>query len=454
MENSHLPGIIYILYLITFVLGPGVINRTFGHHKHQKLGVMLCVAAFVPFAAAGIWLSHPEYYFADFRSGYYPAGKAVLISPGALLPLTKLGVIGFASMPIVAYAFAPLSLLHLRLAIIIFSLAGLVSIFLSWHLLAQFLKLGMTQRFVLALLFVANGPLQYSFSEGNLSHIILLGLIGVLVLLRKEKSFSAGVLLGGLAIIKPPLLLFGVFFIARRNVRGLGGFVGTFALIASASLLIAGWEVNMDWLQFCIIRYSNEWLGAFNDQSIPSFILRLRSGSMYLNDWYGHVPLVGDKLISSGATALLYLVAAGCCIFSLLRNKTYQVERSSLTLDVQYMLVMSLVIVTSPLVWTHYYCWLLLPSAYLIKYGRTLTKNSLTYCFGWIAIALVTPPVHLFIFENGVLNAIYSKVGISHYLFGGMIWLFVLAKCVLQTRAPHQEDVFVARPSGGLFTAT
>ena len=450
MHSPVSANAIFLLYVAATVIGIPIIYRLLGRSTSSKPITILIVAALVSFAGLGFWLSHPPYYFSDFRTGYYLAGKAVLMGPSSLLPLTRTGVLGFASMPIVAYLFAPLSLLPLRVAVTIFFLASVVATVAAWFLLVRLTKLNITQRYILALLFVANGPLEYSLAEGNLSHFILLALVIALILLRGNRSVTAGAVLGVVAIIKPPLLLFGAFFAIRRDMRAGASFFAAFAAIGILSILIAGWSANLEWFRLCIVRYSNEWLGAFNDQSIASLLLRLHSGTAFLFDWRSYPPTPTDKLIASVVTLCLYLVTAGCWLMGVRRGSAPGRANSTRALDFQYMAIPALVIVSSPLVWTHYYCWLLLPTAYFIRYVDVPSGRGATWWLGWVAIFLVTPPVRLFDFNNPFLNSLYARFLVSHYLVGGFIWFGILLLWLARAERPilREEVAVLDRPHG------
>ena len=70
-------------------------------------------------------VADPQYPFWDYRTAYYPAGKAVLDDPASLGGADGEGVNGFVNLPIVAYLFAPFSMLSLRYAIGLFTVCGL-----------------------------------------------------------------------------------------------------------------------------------------------------------------------------------------------------------------------------------------------------------------------------------------------------------------------------------------
>jgi alpha-1,2-mannosyltransferase len=115
----------------------------------------------------------------------------------------------------------------------------------TWFLLVRLARLELRERWLLALLFLANGPLMHGLKFGNTSHFILFALTAGLVLLRAGRSAAAGALLGAATMIKPPLLLFGVFFALRRDVRGTLGFGAMCAATAVLSVLLFGWADNL-----------------------------------------------------------------------------------------------------------------------------------------------------------------------------------------------------------------
>jgi hypothetical protein len=98
-------------------------------------------------------------------------------------------------------------------------------------------------------------------------------------------------------------------------------------------------------------------------------------------------------------------------------------------MDLEYMLVICLAIVSSPLSWTHYYCWLLLPTAFLLG-GKLPTQMApWTRWTGIIAVVLVMPVVVLPEFANPIVEQLYGRLFVSHYFLGGLLWFAVLARC-------------------------
>lgn len=382
-------------------------------------------------------ISDPPQIFQDFRIAYYPAGKAMLTDPAQLRNLTGMGVSGFVNMPVVAYLFVPLALLPMHTAMGLFTALALAAIVAAWWLLARLAKLDRTGRWLLALLFAANGPLQYSVKEGNSSHFILLMLAGGLTLLRSARPAAAGALLGAAAIIKPPLLVFGIFFVLRRDMRGLAGFAASCVAAVALSLAIFGWADNVQWFEECVLQFSGRWLAAFNVQSIPGFLFRLHAAPALLRDWNAYVPPANLMLFAQLLIGLLFIIG----VIAVWRAPvTSTGTGAGESRDLQYSLVLCFAVLFSPLSWSHYYCWLLLPAALFL--GAPPETRPMRTC-GWLAILLVTPLVRPLVFDRSWAAEFYQDVAVSHFLFGGLLWFGLLVWRL--TRA----DVQAAMPTSG-----
>lgn len=370
----------------------------------------------------------PQYPFWDYRTAYYPAGKAVLDDPASLAVLIGKGVNGFVNLPIVAYLFAPFSMLSLRYAIGLFTLFGLAMTGVAWFLLAGLAELKGTERWLLLLLFVANGPLLYSIKEGNTSHVVLVALAGGLYLLRARRPVAAGALLGAAAVLKLPLLLFGVYFLLRRNLRSTLGFAGVCAMAGMLSVILFGWDFHVRWFELCVLQFGSQWLAAFNVQSIQSFILRLHVSPALLTDWTAtYSPGTSQRLAGYVLIGLLYLAALWSCIRGAARLRDNTSGADDTRRDLEFLLVLCLAVVSSPLSWSHYYAWLLLPAAFHLRSTSIFAAGSIARVLGWVAVVLATVLVRPLQFSDPVLMNAYSTVGASNLLFSGLLWIGLIA---------------------------
>lgn len=385
----------------------------------------------------------------DFLQAYYPAGQAMLHNDVERLRIligdsenTAAAIPGmaanpnlFVNIPIFAYALVPFAMLPPQSALMLFTATGIALVFLAWCLLVKVFRLETRERWLLALLFMANGPLLYGIIIGNLSYFILAALAGAFLLLRSGRFAAAGAILGVAAVIKPPLALFGLFFILRRDVRGLSAFAALGIGVVLLSLVRFGWAYNLHWFEACIVQFSHEWMAAYNVQSFAGFMLRLGKDAQ-LMQWSAVVPSPTQKLIANMLTAMIFLVGLIACIrwpkigreegLAAVALRCAPVAETVQRQELAYLLIICMCLVLSPLTWSHYYVWLLMPMAYfLAKQDRLPLPARIA---GWLAIALVTPvqldPTAV---SNTLLGQIYKSLLVSHYFFGGLLWFGLMA---------------------------
>ena len=386
------------------------------------IGVLLPGA--VVFELVSLKASSPPDLLWDFLNAYYPAGQAVLNNDPAMLhDLVGKGVTGYVNIPVVAYWFAPFSLLPSLIAAVLFTVIGVGSTIAAWWLLVRLAGLQLRERWLFGILFFANGPLLNGIKFGNLSYFILFALAGGLSLLRAGRSGAAGALLGLATVIKPPLALFGFFFLFRRDLMGTVGFVLVGVVTVILSLVLFGWAENLFWFETCIVQYSHSWLSAFSVQSISAFIIRLRPGiGIDYIDSLPQIPTSGENLAATIGTVLLFVIAVAACIRKTTSEFPRDEAQEQSRLDLQYLLVLCLVLVSSPLSWDRYYSWLLMPTAFFLGSRPPFPSSRIMRALGWAAIALVTPlvmrPASLETFGQ---LAVFRFI-VSRLLLGGLLW--------------------------------
>jgi hypothetical protein len=91
------------------------------------------------------------------------------------------------------------------------------------------------------------GPLYLTLHTGSIGAFALLAIVGAILLLEKDKSLLAGMVLS-LTILKPPqgltiLLLAGIWFLARRDWKAIFG-----VAIGGLALLIVGMIQDLMWV--------------------------------------------------------------------------------------------------------------------------------------------------------------------------------------------------------------
>ena len=160
---------------------------------------------------------------------------------------------------------------------------------------------------------------------------------------------------------KLPLLLFGAYFVVRRDWRATLGFAGVCVATGVLSLLVFGWDVHRHWFETCVLPFSRQWIAAFNVQSVQSFVFRLQAPLALLRDWQPFTPDAGQRMAGYAAVGVLYAIALAAGIRAAARGGSG--VSAELRQTREFLLVLCLAIVSSPLSWSHYYAWLLLPAA-------------------------------------------------------------------------------------------
>lgn len=387
-----------------------------------------------------IWqLCDPYQYqlFIDFNKAYYPAGRLALENPSSLYEWAKIPPDspayrgrGMVNIPIIALLFAPLSRLNLPTAQLVLTGVGVLILLLTCYLFIQVTQVTGSKRLALIGLFLINGPLYYSLKIGNSTHFLLLPLLAALLCLHKKQQIWSGVLIAICALIKIPLLLLGVYLLLRQRWSALVGFVATLVAIAGASILLFGWDLHVDWFYSCIQPSIGKLLAAYNVQSIDGFLARLLiPGNNVMNFQFLEVGWE-FKLIRYVLLSLLI----GGTLLVLWRSKP---PTSPEEQNLEFSIFLCLAVLTSPISWTHYFLFLLLPLGLYLGGKLAVPKGQAwLYCIA-VATFLLSPPIMRDIArlqpENALLNFLVTRVLISHYFFGGLLLLGILLAARWQT---------------------
>jgi alpha-1,2-mannosyltransferase len=391
--------------------------------RHIRYAIAIGLSALI--AAFNLIASDPAELFGDFTDAYYPAGVAALNDPQSIGTLFY-GVLGFVNIPILAYLFAPFALLDMTPASWIFAVMGVVMAGVAWLIIAREAELDEQSTHLFMLVFVAFGPLAYSIKEGNTTHMVLLALAVALAMLRRGQNVNAGLLLGFAAMIKLPLMLFGVYFLLRRNWQAVFAFGAVCAGISLASLAVFGWELHRLWFDECIRNFSANAIGAFNVQSISAFLIRLSEPKDVLVDWSAYPPGGLQQGIATAAVIGIYLAAIAVCARNGAGAAGDERGGSNRKMMLDFQIVLALSVLTSPLSWSHYYTWLLLPIGFLLSPAGPMVGDTAARRWGWAAILLMMPIVFLLQFPWEWLTVLYAKLLVSHLLAGGLIMLGLL----------------------------
>lgn len=377
--------------------------------------ILLASVMAVPQALFCFLVSDTVWAFEDFRKAYWKAGHAVLSGPQNLIEAfdLKMGTEAFVNIPIVAYLFAPLGLLDARSAGFLFSALGIPVMGITVWLLAKTFRLSARSTAILILAFSTFGPLYYSFRQGNTSHLAIPALLAGILLVRARKDFLAGVIYGAAAVFKLPLLLVGVYYFLRGRFGVAMGGAAVLAVTGVLSLLVFGWDMHVLWYEVCVAPFGKNPIPAFNAQSIAATFAKFELSPDMLNVWRVHEvsPLAGA--LSRGINAALVLGAA----LVIWRGRRLT---SKETLDGELIIMVVLACLLSPLSWSHYYAWLVIPFAFLLaKAEEGLLGRRALVVLG--ASWLLSAPL-IFWYESRQFG-IYAIIGNLHLMVGSLMML-------------------------------
>lgn len=391
-------------------------------------GASLLMAAFV------FQVSEPLARFDDFTTVYWIAGSAALQGTDAVAALFGDGVTGFVNIPILAYLFAPFALFPPLPAALLFTGLGILATLFSWRALTHAAELDRHGAALLLFLFAAFGPLLYSLREGNTSHFVLALVAWAFLLVRERKDLAAGALLGAAALIKLPLLLFGVYFALRGRWLVAAGGASVVAAVGLASLAVFGWDSHVQWYETSIAPFARNPIPALNVQSIAGALARLELGPSSVLDWTPHELSPEFRLVASLLTLVVVALAAASAVAP--RPKTAQPVSRGVAHETEYLIVLMLACIVSTLSWSHYYTWALMPIAFFV--GRTphFPAALPARVMGWIAIALAAAPMAHLSFGNAMLEELNARLGTSRLLAGGLILLGLLVWSRWRMRVP------------------
>jgi len=362
------------------------------------------------------WIVSGSNFCGDFNKSYYPAGKLIWSDPAKLYEWGK--GLGFVNIPIVAILFTPISFLPKLAAQIFITILGLAAIFLSAYLLIKLTQVKGWKNLAIAGLFLINGPLYYSLKQGNSTHFTLLILICSLFFLHQKREIGVGVLLAIAGMIKIPLLLFGVYYFLRGRWQIFWGFTATILTTVGGSILLFGLDLHRTWVEKCILAFIGKQIAAFNVQSVDGFVARLVT----------NVDLFSWQLLELGwefkvTRSLLISLLLGATILVFWRSKPPITPQ---TQNLEFCIVICLAITISPISWTHYYLYLLLPLSLYIGNQLAIPQGKVWSRLMLLVTVLVSLPVIMIKPNNPIFSFLLSKLLISHYFFGGVLLLGVL----------------------------
>ena len=407
----------YLVYILTVAAAIALVVRRRRAGGSSRLSVAEIAVASAAAAALLVLTSGPP--LVDFVKAYHHAGRAALTAPASLYDCTRAQC--FVNVPIVAVLFVPFAPFDPVVAGVAFSLAGLLALAVAMRRLAS----GPSSDLVIWLV-VLNGPLYYSIRIGNITHFLLILFIVAFDGIARGQQRIPGMLLAGAALLKPPLAIFLLYLLIRRRTAAAAA-MGAWALAALLlSVALFGAGLHHYWFQEFVLLHGSEALGAYNVQSAGGFLTHLLTRG-HLNDWYPLDIGRGFTLLRSGIAGIIVAAVFGVCWRAGYPRKV-QAWYAELSL------VLTTAILIAPIAWTHYYVLLIIPVAALVSGRLSLPA--------WgrpplaISAALMSLPVVFFGFQGRIANAVYERLLVSHFFFGGLLLLGLLLAVRLRADGP------------------
>lgn len=369
----------------------------------------------------------------DFDAGYYAGSRAVL-QMGASALKAHYDDMSFVNLPIVAWVLMPFGRLERGTAEVSFGILNLLCSAGALYWLARRERPGIA--YALCLLFLFNGPLWNNLKLGNSSQIVLLCLVGAVMPWGRRHGYLLGLLIGAAAVVKPMLVLLGLYYVFKRRWPVVLGGATVILAAGLASVAVAGWGTTLYWYQHIVSDYAGKPMPAYNVQSIEAFILRLSVGTDTVMAWHPHpLPLWGRIARDVVFAVLLGLVAwalwpvrrAGAAGGEAAEGG--MAENTARTRDdLEFCIVLTFCIMVSTVSWAHYYMLLLIPYALYLAGRLPLPQDGLTRGLVWASLLCCSLPVNRYAFPSETLQSLYYKSFASIWLFGGLLLMAALLR--------------------------
>jgi hypothetical protein len=222
-------------------------------------------------------------------------------------------------------------------------------------------------------------PVLDNMWHGNISALIFACFCLSYWLLRRNRPLFAGLVLGLIVPLKFYPGLFVFYFAWRRNWSFVAGTVISSVVIFVLSLLTTGWAGNLAYFQMIWAELRSGGIPAFNNQSIAGFLLHaFTQGDV--NGWQNMSVPVSLTIVR----LVLVLALVGAVVWAL-RRRPEGTADPTLAQDLDLALVISVMLLASPITWYHYYIWLLFPLIVMLDVFLSTAAGN-TRRMVWLAI--------------------------------------------------------------------
>jgi len=376
------------------------------------------------------WQVGIDQMWADFYNGYYFGGRNIVQDTSQLYMDGMCN--GYVNFPLLAYLFAPFSYIYKQEGGRIFFILNIISIIPLSYWLVKLADLKGWKRWLMLALLAVNGPLNYSLWLGNTTHLMMLGMIAALWWFKQGKEWLAGMFLGINGLIKIPLIIpAGYYFVRRKWKVVLGGLVVVGTVVVT-SLLILPYSLNRAWLHNCILSYSGNPVVAYNNQSVIGVLARDLIPKSDVFYWLPMDPTPAFTFASKGLLFLIYLPV----VIMLLYN--WKRPRSVAQHILEFFIVLTCSLLTSPISWTHYFMLLLVPFAVYFGEDIFTVRKAFPTILMMVSMVLLAAPLELslFLFEQTKQRMFLS----IHFWGGALFYIFLLVLWIYRRKDEYTEQ--------------
>jgi hypothetical protein len=347
----------------------------------------------------------------DFVKAYYPVARSI-VEHGTF----QYEYGGLKNIPIVGSLLAPFGLVNIQAAIWIFLIFELLCYFGAFIVASETFARSDKERWIMLFLFIISRPFYIVIFFGQLTPLAFLLLLLMIRSYLRGRKIATGILLTSVFLIKiPPGLLF-LYFLKKKEYTIVTW--GVIAYIAAwlLSIVVFGLQLHIDWFNYVIKLNIGTALLGYNNQTIFAFLLRHFKDYDAFN-WY---PIPFETL------GYCIVVAGIVCTVAWLLKLMYSPTHESDKIQIEISMMICLFLMVFPLVWDHYYLFLIFPYFILIRNYRTQFSRRKWLIF-WLSFIMVNPPVAVF-YTPDTPNKFLNVVLMSSLLLGCAILLILLGK--------------------------
>ena len=243
------------------------------------------------------------------------------------------------------------------------------------------------------------GPHYLTLHTGAISALALAIVLGAILLLEKDQSLAAGIMLS-LSMLKPPqgltiLLLAGIWFLANRNWKAIGG-----VAIGGMALIVVGIIQDPLWI--------SKFAGA-------SEAVMDRTLGIHSNVWaYAYLACGGSSPCSTllGAAGSLILLAAGG--FSLWQN------HAKITAWEAFNIILPIAFVSTLYLWSYDQFPYIIPIVWITA---TLVERTKSYIYGFLFLIVLDLFSWFALFQQVEISKDLWSLGNTLIVLGTLLWL-------------------------------